>query len=83
MLKYFEPYFSPLDKSSCNFFLILTIIFFIAFILILFSQIVFIAFNFNKITSKSLFMRMLLLLNVLLGYFVYRLFYSICVSSLK
>lgn len=82
MFDFLAQYFTPLDKSSCVYFLILTIIFFVAFVVILFSQVLYIIFNFKKLTSRSVLIRILFTFNLLLGYFVNRLLYSICISSL-
>ena len=83
MFDFLGQYFTPLDKNACVFFLILAIIFFVAFVLILLNEVRFILFNFKNVTSKRLMFAALMLFNTFLLYFIYRLFYSICVSSLK
>lgn len=74
--------FSPLDKGSCVYFLIITMIFFVMLILTLFAEIWFVITNFNKLNFKIISNSILLLFNIFIAYFVNRLLYSMCSKSL-
>ena len=74
--------FIPLDKGSCVYFLIITMIFFVMLILTLFAEIWFVITNFNKLNFKIISNSILLLFNIFIAYFVNRLLYSMCSKSL-
>lgn len=74
--------FSPLDKSSCAYFLIISVLFFIIFIIMLGGEIWFIVRNFSKLTFRNVTSGVIILFNIFLAYFVNRLLYSMCSKSL-
>ena len=82
MFDFLAPFFTPLDKSYCMFYFILTVISFIGLVLILLNELRMIVFNFKNMTNKRFMLSIVLLFNAVLIYFVNRLLYSICVSSL-
>jgi len=75
-------YFGPLDKSACVYFLIVTVIFFIALVLVLINGLVFAVKNYNKLNFGMVSAGVLILFNIFLAYFVNRLMYSMCTQSL-
>ena len=77
-----EKFFGPLDKSACLYFFIVTVIFFISFILLLLNELVFVVQNFRKMNMRMLVNGILILFNIFLAYFVNRLMYSMCTKSL-
>ncbi len=74
-------YFSPLGRNSCVYFLILSVMFFISLVLILFSELLYIAKNFKHLNFRTMSHGILILFNVFLAYFVNRLFYTMCNNS--
>ena len=75
-------FFGPLDKSACVYFLIITIIFFTALVLVLGSEIIYIIQNFNRINFRVLSTGVIVLFNIFVAYFVNRLLYTMCRKSL-
>ena len=74
-----QTLFGPLDKSYCNYFYYLEVMFFGIFIFMIGMVI-------KTITTKKSYDPMqlfLVILQPLMLYFVNRLYYSMCVSSLK
>ena len=79
---FMSNYFGPLDKSACVYFLIITVIFFIALVLVLISELLFVVQNYNKLNFRVVSAGVLILFNVFLAYFVNRLLYGMCTRSL-
>jgi hypothetical protein len=77
-----ETFFGPLDKNACLYFFIVTVLFFISFILLLLNELVFVVQNFRKMNMRMLVNGILILFNIFLAYFVNRLMYSMCTKSL-
>jgi len=77
-----SQYFGPLDKNSCLYFLILTVIFFIGLVSVLITEILYIIQNYNKLNFRMVSAGVVILFNIFLAYFVNRLMYSMCVKSL-
>lgn len=82
MSDFMSQYFGPLDKNSCLYFLILTVIFFIGLVSILITEILYIIQNYNKLNFRTVSAGVVILFNIFLAYFVNRLMYSMCVKSL-
>lgn len=79
--KYLSPFVS---KKYCLFFYVTSMIFGLTFIVTLFLGIFTYATNYNKISIRSMLALnwVMFLLNNFIGYFLNRLFYSMCVNSL-
>ncbi len=75
-------FFSPLDKQSCVYFLILSMIFFVMLVFAIITEIVFIFKNFKTLDFRIISSGILLLFNAFVAYFVNRLLYTICSKSL-
>jgi hypothetical protein len=82
MADFMSQYFGPLDKSSCLYFLIVTVIFFVALVSVLITEILYMIKNYNKLNFRMVSGGILILFNIFLAYFVNRLMYSMCVKSL-
>lgn len=82
MADFMTNYFGPLDKSSCVYFLIISVIFFILLVIAIFGQIFWIVKNFKKVDFKMLTGGIVMLFNIFLAYFVNRLLYTMCTKSL-
>jgi len=75
-------YFTPLDKSSCFYFLIITVIFFILLLFAILGEIIYVIINIKSINFKVFTNGLLLIFNLFIAYFVNRLLYSMCSRSL-
>jgi hypothetical protein len=75
-------FFGPLDKSVCVYFLIVSVIFFIALIVVSIGEILFLMKNYSRMDLRMITVGVLLLFNVFLAYFVNRMFYNMCTRSL-
>lgn len=83
MSNFMSTYFGPLDKSSCVYFLIMTMIFFVGLVIIFFKEVYFIITNFNKLNFRIVTSGILILFNIFLAYFINRLLYTMCTKSLN
>jgi len=80
-----NQYLSPfVSKKYCTFFYVVSMIFGLTFIVTLFIGIFTYATNYNKISIRSMLALnwVMFLANNFVGYFINRLFYSMCVNSL-
>ena len=85
MSDFINNFFGPLNKDSCFYFLIMSILFFVVLVLLLFSETFYIfstlfygkKFDF-RIFTKSI----MITFNIFIAYFVNRLFYTMCSRSL-
>jgi hypothetical protein len=75
-------YFGPLDKGSCVYFLIISVIFFILLVIALFADLIWLTKNFSKLNFKIVSGTIIMLFNIFLAYFVNRLLYTMCSKSL-
>lgn len=83
MSYFMETYFGPLNKESCVYFLILSMIFFAVLVFAIITEIVFIFKHFNSLNFRIITSGILLLFNAFIAYFVNRLLYTICSKSLS
>lgn len=75
-------YFSPLDKSSCVYFLIISAIFFVMLVIVIFINLFWMIKNYKQINFRIITGGIVMLFNIFLAYFVNRLLYSMCTKSL-
>ena len=81
-MSFLDKIAGPLDKSSCTYFLITTLLFFFVLVLTLIGEFVYTVMNFKKINRSNLISGILILFNVFLAYFVNRLLLTMCRKSL-
>ena len=77
-----KTYFGPVDKSSCTYFLILTIFFFVVLVFTLFTEMVFLFKNFKQLNLRVFSSGILIVFNVFIAYFANRLLYTMCSKTL-
>jgi len=82
MANLMSTYFGPLDKGACVYFFIISVIFFIALILVSISELIFLFQNFKKINFRMFMNGIIILFNIFLAYFVNRLLNTMCTKSL-
>jgi hypothetical protein len=82
MNEFMTKYLGPLDKSSCIYFLFLTMIFFTMLIFAIIAEIIFAFKNFKNLNYKLVSTGIMLLFNLFIAYFVNRLLYTMCTKSL-
>jgi len=75
-------FFGPLDKSVCVYFLIVSVVFFIALIIVSISEILFLMKNYSRMDVRMITVGVLVLFNIFLAYFINRMFYNMCTVSL-
>ena len=76
-----QDFFGPLGQEFCLYFYILSIIFFILFILSIIGVVVALSMNYKKLNTMFVLNSAFLILNTLLAYFVNRLLNTMCVNS--
>ena len=74
-------FFGPLDKSACVYFFIISVLFFIFFILLIGSEFIYILNNYNKLNFKTFSGGLIILFNMFIVYFVNRMLYTMCISA--
>ncbi len=82
MLEVFAPFFAPLTKGSCVYFLLLSIFFFVVLVFTLFADLFFIIKNFKVLNIRFFQGGALIAFNLFIAYFVNRLLYTMCAKSL-
>ena len=82
MSDFMSTYFGPLDKSSCSYFLFLSVIFFGILVFALIAEIYYTITNFKQLNFRIVSHGLLLLFNFFIVYFVNRLMYTMCIKSL-
>ncbi len=75
-------FFGPLNKNACFYFFILTILFFIGLILVIFNELYFIITNLNRLNFKMISYGFIVIFNIFIAYFVNRLLYTMCNKTL-
>ena len=75
-------FFGPLDKNSCVYFLLISVIFFISLVILILNELYYIAKNYDKLSIKLISSSVIILFNVFIAYFVNRLLYTMCSQSL-
>ena len=83
MEDFMHHYFGPVGSEWCAYFYVLSIFFFITFLLAIFGIIAGIIFNKKKIDSLFAANSIAILFNTLLAYFVNRLLHTMCINSVK
>jgi len=82
MADFMTNYFGPLDKSSCVYFLIISVIFFILLVIAIFANIFWLVKNYKQLNFRIITGALVMLFNIFLAYFVNRLLYTMCTKSL-
>jgi len=75
-------YFGPLDKQSCIYFLLLSMIFFAVLTFTIIGEALYIFKNYKDLNFRVFTSGVLLLFNSFIAYFVNRLLYTMCSKSL-
>ena len=82
MGNFLYTFFGPLNKDSCVYFLLLSVIFFSIIVFTFIIEIIYIIRNFKNINIRTFMNAILIFFNLFLGYFVNRILYSMCSNSL-
>ena len=82
MSGFMNTYFGPLDKNSCVYFLIISIIFFVLLVIAIFGNLIWLIKNYQKINFRLISGGLLMMFNIFLAYFVNRLLFTMCSKSL-
>jgi hypothetical protein len=82
MSVFIDTFFGPLDKSSCVYFLIISIIFFLGLLVLLGNEAVYIIKNINNLNFRKVSNGLIIIFNIFIAYFVNRLLYTMCNKSL-
>jgi hypothetical protein len=83
MDKLISTYFGPLDNRSCYYFFIISVIFFVSFLILLLGEIVYIIRHYNRMDFRVISSGLIVIFNTFLAYFVNRLLFTMCNKSLK
>jgi hypothetical protein len=74
-------YFAPLNVRYCNYFLLITMIFFILMLIALAGNLVWLIKNYKQLNFRIFAGAVIMLFNLFIAYFVNRLLYTMCVKS--
>ena len=75
-------FFGPLDKKACIYFLVISVLFFMGLIILLFNEIYYVINNFGRLNFRLITSGLIILFNVFIAYFVNRLLYTMCNKTL-
>lgn len=78
-----NTFFSPLSRDACLYFYLLTVFSFIVIVISVVSGLAYMVTKSSKITFNFITHFILIIINFFLVYFVNRLYYSMCINSLK
>lgn len=81
MSDFMTLFFGPLDKSACVYFLIISVLFFISFVILLGSEFIYIFTNFKKLNFRIFSSGIIILFNIFIAYFVNRMLYTMCIKT--
>lgn len=84
-MDFISNFFGPLNKDSCFYFLIITVLFFVVLVLVLFSEMIYICsvLFYGKKFDFTIFNKgVMVTFNIFIVYFVNRLLYTMCSRSL-
>ena len=82
MSDFMTTVFGPLNKEWCNYFLFLSIIMYVLFIIAIITELYFLFKHYKSLDFKMIVNGVFLLANAFLAYMVNRLLYTMCVKSL-
>ena len=82
MSNFMTNLFGPLNKDWCDYFLIISMIMYVFFIIAIVTEVVFIFKHYKTLNFRNIMHGFLMLINAFLAYMVNRLLYSMCVKSL-
>ena len=82
MSDFMSKLFGPLNKEWCDYFLIISMIMYVFFIIAIFTEVVFIFKHYKTLNFRTIMHGFLMLVNAFLAYMVNRLLYSMCIKSL-
>lgn len=82
MSEFMSNYFGPLSIHHCFYFLIISVIFFILFVVAVFADFFWLVKNYKQLNFRILTVGLIMLFNLFLAYFVNRLLYTMCKKSL-
>lgn len=71
----------PLDKKACLYFLIVTVFFFVVFIIAFFGNIFILIKNRKNISFSNILTSLYMIFTLFIAYFVNRLLYTMCNKS--
>ena len=80
---FMNKYFGPLSSEYCNYFYVLSILFALYGVMILFVLFGYILMNFNKLNYSTISISIFAILNAFIVYFANRLLYTMCVYSIR
>jgi membrane protein YdbS with pleckstrin-like domain len=75
--------YGPLDKSSCSYFLLLTLFFFVILIIAVCANIYVIIKNRKSLSFSNIVGALYMLFTLFIAYFVNRLMYTVCNKSFE
>ncbi len=82
MSDFMTTLFGPLNKEWCNYFLFLSMLMYVLFVIAILTEIFFLFKHYKTLDFKMILNGVLLLVNAFLAYMVNRLLYTMCVKSL-
>ena len=74
--------FGPLNKDWCNYFLFISMLMYVIFIIVIITEVIFIFKHFKTLDFRSIMHGLLMLVNAFLAYMVNRLLYTMCIKSI-
>lgn len=77
----YDYLFGPLSQKYCLYFHLVSVYFFVLFVIALMAEMVWVYRNFTKISPRALTSGLIIVFNLFIIYFVNRMLYGMCSAS--
>ncbi len=74
-------FFGTLNEKYCSYFLIISAIFLVIFVIMFLTEIRYIVLNYNKLNFRIIFSGIVILFNMFIVYFMNRMLYTMCIET--
>jgi hypothetical protein len=73
--------FGPLNERYCTYFLVISGLFLVVFVIMFLTELRYIVLNYNKLNFRVLFSGIAIVFNMFIAYLINRLFYNMCIAT--
>ena len=81
MFDFMTTFFGPLHQRYCIYFLAISVLFFISFVIMFLTELRYIFLNYNKRNFRTLFSGIAILFNIFIIYLTNRMLYTMCIVT--
>lgn len=81
MFDFITTFFGPLHERYCVYFLAISAIFLVVFVIMFLAELRYIFLNYNKLNFRILFSGIAILFNIFIIYLTNRMLYTMCIET--